>query len=266
MIAARLCAAIISGGQMTNIARASTREPEAPVAPLPFPRVLPSIGWIVLYFVLQGVCVAIAASILQDITKLGDVGALKENPEIILWGASASAIIQLMLMAIYLRKDDRMFRLGLTHFGHMNFSRVLGLAFVLVLAAMAFNAFYANFIIPGIKMQGEYAEIMANLQMTPANIAAGIFVVVVAAPLVEELLFRGFLQRALTNRLPVWAAIVISSLPFALVHGQPYAIPGLMSLSIAFGYLYHRTGSLRTNIMLHMANNAFTLTLMQLLN
>jgi uncharacterized protein len=47
------------------------------------------------------------------------------------------------------------------------------------------------------------------------------------------------------------------------VHLQPYAIPGLMSLSIAFGYLYHRTGSLRTNIILHMANNAFALILTQ---
>lgn len=251
---------------MTNIVEASTREPEAPVVPPPFPRVLPSVGWIVLYFVLQGLCTAIAASMLLDTSKLADVGALTDNPEIILWAASASAIVQLLLMAVYLRKEDRMSRLGLTHFGHMKFLHILGLAFALVLAAMLFNAFYANFIIPGIKMQGEYAEIMANLQMTPVNIAAGIFVVVVAAPLVEELLFRGFLQRALTNHLPVWAAILISSLPFALVHGQPYAIPGLMSLSIAFGYLYHRTGSLRTNIMLHMANNAFTLTLMVVLS
>jgi uncharacterized protein len=129
---------------------------------------------------------------------------------------------------------------------------------------MLFNVFYAKVIIPGIKMQGEYVKILANLEMTPINIAVGIFVVIIAAPLVEELLFRGFLQRALTNYLPAWAAIVISSLPFALVHGQPYAIPGLMSLSIAFGYLYHRTGSLRHNIILHMANNAFTLIVVQM--
>jgi membrane protease YdiL (CAAX protease family) len=36
-----------------------------------------------------------------------------------------------------------------------------------------------------------------------------------------------------------------------------------MSLSIAFGYLYHRTRSLRTNIILHMANNAFALVMTQ---
>lgn len=253
----------------TDIASDSVHQPAAsPVeaAARPFPTILASIGWIVLYFLLQGVCTAIVAAMLLGAAKLGDVNALKESPEIILFGTSAAAIIQLILMAFNLRKYERMRRIGLTHFGHMSVVRMLGLAIALVIAAMLFNAFYANFIIPGIKMQGEYAEIMAKLTMTPANIAAGIFVVVVAAPLVEELLFRGFLQTSLTHHLPVWAAIIISSLPFALVHGQPYAIPGLMSLSIAFGYLYHRTGSLRTNIMLHMANNAFTLTLMQFLN
>jgi uncharacterized protein len=192
------------------------------------------------------------------------VSALRDNPEIVVWGTIASALVQLVLMAIYLRKDDRMKQIGLTNFGHMNFVRVIGLAFIVVLSAMLFNALYANFVIPGVKMQGEYAEMRANLPMTPANIAAGILVVVVAAPLVEELLFRGFLQSALTRYLPVWAAILISSLPFALVHGQPYAIPGLMSLSIAFGYMYYRTGSLRTNIMLHMANNAFSLIIMEI--
>jgi membrane protease YdiL (CAAX protease family) len=77
------------------------------------------------------------------------------------------------------------------------------------------------------------------------------------------LLFRGLLQNALAKYVPVWGAILLSSFLFALVHLQPYAIPGLMSLSIAFGYLYHRTGSLRTNIILHMANNVLALVLTQ---
>jgi uncharacterized protein len=249
---------------MTDIIQASAHRTEAPVFSPAFPRLLPSIGWILLYFALQGICINIAASIMPGAAKLDDVSALRDNPEIVVWGTIASALVQLVLMAIYLRKDDRMKQIGLTNFGHMNFVRVIGLAFIVVLSAMLFNALYANFVIPGVKMQGEYAEMRANLPMTPANIAAGILVVVVAAPLVEELLFRGFLQSALTRYLPVWAAILISSLPFALVHGQPYAIPGLMSLSIAFGYMYYRTGSLRTNIMLHMANNAFSLIIMEI--
>ena len=120
--------------------------------------------------------------------------------------------------------------------------------------------------IEGIGMQDAMAKILAAIARSPLNIAAIFFAIVVAAPVVEELLFRGMLQKALAKYLPIWGAILLSSFLFALVHGQPYAIPGLMSLSLAFGYLYHRTGSLRTNIILHMANNAFALLALQTLN
>jgi uncharacterized protein len=188
------------------------------------------------------------------------------NPVVILWGLVSSAIIQLFLMWLYLRKDNRLERLGLNDFGRISFYRATGMAVVLVAAAMAFNYIYATYVIPGIGMQEEMAKILASIPRTPVNIAAGFFAIAIAAPLVEELLFRGFMQNALARYLPIWGAIILSSLLFALVHLQFYAIPGLMSLGIAFGYLYHRTGSLRTNIMLHMANNAVALILTQGIN
>jgi membrane protease YdiL (CAAX protease family) len=115
-------------------------------------------------------------------------------------------------------------------------------------------------------MQEEMAKILASIPRTPLNIAAIFFAIAIAAPIVEELLFRGMLQNAIAKYVPFWAAILLSSFLFAVVHMQLYAIPGLMSLSIAFGYLYHRTGSLRTNIILHMANNAFALAVSQIFN
>jgi membrane protease YdiL (CAAX protease family) len=131
---------------------------------------------------------------------------------------------------------------------------------------MAFNYIYATYIIPGVGMQEEMAKILASIPRTPVNIAAIFFAIAIAAPIVEELLFRGMLQNAVAKYVPFWAAILLSSFLFAVVHLQLYAIPGLMSLSIAFGYLYHRTGSLRTNIILHMANNAFALVVSQIFN
>ena len=156
--------------------------------------------------------------------------------------------------------------LGLNDFGRIPLHKATGLAILLVVAAMAFNLAYATYAIPGIGMQEEMAKILAGIARTPFNMAAMFFAIAIAAPVVEELLFRGFLQNALTKYLPIWGAILLSSFLFALVHLQPYAIPGLMSLSIAFGYLYHRTGSLRTNIILHMANNIIALLATQGLN
>lgn len=232
----------------------------------PFPKILPSIGWIVLYFVLQGLCTAILLVSGVGGADPSNIQSAASNPIVILWGLVLSAAVQLLLMWLYLRKPGRFERLGLNSFGHMPPVRALGLAIVLVVAAMAFNFVYATYVIPGIGMQEEMAKILASIPRTPVNIAAGFFAIAIAAPLVEELLFRGLLQNAFARHLPIWGAIILSSLCFAAVHLQPYAIPGLMSLSIAFGYLYHRTGSLRMNILLHMANNAFALLITQGMN
>jgi membrane protease YdiL (CAAX protease family) len=148
----------------------------------------------------------------------------------------------------------------------MPLHKATGLAISLVIAAMAFNFVYANYLIPGVGMQDNVAKMLAGIKPTPLNMAVMFFAMTIAAPVVEELLFRGLLQNALAKYVPSWGAILLSSLLFALVHLQLYAIPALMSLSIAFGYLYHRTGSLRTNIILHMANNVFALVMNQVVN
>lgn len=225
----------------------------------PYPGLLPTIGFIILYFMLQGLCTLLIMAAISDM-------AAKPPSMAIISGLIGSAAIQLLLMWLYLRKHDRIKLLGLHDFGRIPLHKATGLAFLLVVAAMIFNFLYAQYAIPGIGMQDEMKKILAEIARTPINLVAMFVAIAIAAPIVEELLFRGFLQNALTKYVPVWGAILLSSFLFSLVHLQPYAIPGLMSLSIAFGYLYHRTGSLRTNILLHMANNSFALFVSQVLN
>ena len=252
-----------------QLAQTPISELPQPVAPqngaaaTPFPKIWPSIGWIVLYFALQGAFTALMLAYGMGGADPAGIQSAAESPVAILWGLVMAAAVQLLLMSLYLRKQGRTRLIGLDSFGHMHPLRALGLAVVLVVAAMIFNYVYATYAIPGIGMQEDMAKMLAAIPRTPLNIIAGFTAIAIAAPLVEELLFRGFLQNAIAKYVPIWAAILLSSLLFASVHLQPYAIPGLMSLSIAFGYLYHRTGSLRMNILLHMANNAFALLITQ---
>lgn len=241
-------------------------QPAAPkngAAASSFPKIWPSIGWIVLYFALQGAFTALMLVYGTGGADPASIASAAESPVAILWGLVMAAAVQLLLMSLYLRKQGRARLIGLHNFGHMHSLRALGLAVILVVAAMIFNYVYATYVIPGIGMQEDMAKMLAAIPRTPLNIIAGFTAIAIAAPLIEELLFRGFLQNAIAKYVPIWAAILLSSLLFASVHLQPYAIPGLMSLSIAFGYLYHRTGSLRMNILLHMANNAFALLITQ---
>jgi CAAX protease family protein len=85
-------------------------------------------------------------------------------------------------------------------------------------------------------------------------------VVVLVAPVAEELLFRGVLLRALLRRLAVGPALLISALTFALVHvvgdfGTGYYVPAFLLLGLVSGFEAIRTRSLSHSIYLHMGFN-----------
>jgi membrane protease YdiL (CAAX protease family) len=79
--------------------------------------------------------------------------------------------------------------------------------------------------------------------------------VTIAAPIGEELFFRGFAQPALEKRLGVWPALVITGALFAAIHLDPVGFIGLWQLGILFGVARHATGSLWASIIAHAANN-----------
>jgi len=89
-----------------------------------------------------------------------------------------------------------------------------------------------------------------------------IFTILVAAPVLEELLFRGFLLNFLRRYFGRVAAIILSSLAFALFHfsfsqslGNFPLVGSLFTLALFLGYIYERQGSLFASIALHMTFN-----------
>lgn len=87
--------------------------------------------------------------------------------------------------------------------------------------------------------------------------------VVVGAPIVEELFFRGLLLRSLDARLaplgrragPI-GAVVISGIVFGLVHAEPLQLLGLALFGIALGALAETTGRLGPGVVAHASFNA----------
>jgi uncharacterized protein len=254
---------------MDTIVKASEPSVEAVISEKPFPALIPSALWIVLYFALQLVVTVVVISVALIAQKMADPATAldpltaAENPMMIIWGLVASAVLQLILMWLYLRKGDRAEIIGLSHFGRISIGRTILVAITAIAVATAFNHVYATYIISGIPMQDDMAKLLATIPRTPINITVGVFAIAVIAPLIEELLFRGLLQKSLMNHVPAWGAIVLSAFIFAAVHMQLYAMPALMALGAAFGYIYYKTGSLRMTIVLHMVNNALALALTQ---
>jgi len=84
--------------------------------------------------------------------------------------------------------------------------------------------------------------------------------VVVVAPVVEELLLRGALLRALQRRFSIPAAVFTSAAIFAAVHvlGDPGSYPYLpawLLLGLVSGWAAVRSGTLSRSILLHMGFN-----------
>jgi membrane protease YdiL (CAAX protease family) len=118
---------------------------------------------------------------------------------------------------------------------------------------------------------------LKDLGQTKQNSVAVCLIIaaVLCAPLFEELLFRGHVQTLLRRffmqctawRSPMaaeslqpkpwhsWAAIVITSALFALVH-PPWMSPLIFILAIGLGYIYERTGILWASITVHLLFNS----------
>lgn len=92
-----------------------------------------------------------------------------------------------------------------------------------------------------------------------------ILMTVVLAPVMEETLFRGLIQGSISERDGAAKAILISSLLFGILHGVPQQVINAFLIGIILGYIYFRTRSLLTVIILHALNNGISYLLLELL-
>lgn len=95
--------------------------------------------------------------------------------------------------------------------------------------------------------------------LVPSFLAASIF-----APFFEEWLCRGMVMRGLLHHTKPATAIIVSAVFFAVIHLNPWqAIPAFI-LGCVFGLVYYKTGSLKLTMLMHFANNTFSILISRL--
>jgi membrane protease YdiL (CAAX protease family) len=115
-----------------------------------------------------------------------------------------------------------------------------------------------------------FAILYASLIVEPKqeDIAEGfgalpvqILLIVVLAPISEEVCFRGMLFGGLRERLPRYAAAFVSALIFGGLHALTgiTAVPPLIVFGFVLALLFEKTGSVVPAILLHMLNNSLAL-------
>ena len=96
-------------------------------------------------------------------------------------------------------------------------------------------------------------------KMMQANSALELLVIVLSAivfaALVEEALFRGFLQVSMEEHINVTQAVIYASIAWAFIHVNPYLMVQIFILGFALGYLAWRTDSIYPAVICHGVNN-----------
>jgi glutamate-5-semialdehyde dehydrogenase len=101
-------------------------------------------------------------------------------------------------------------------------------------------------------------DVFTELQDPDLNPIFGPLMVIVVAPVTEELFFRGLLLHGLLRACRPRTAILVSTVLFALVHLNPWQFIIAFGFGLILGWVYYRTASLTLCMAGHALNNGIS--------
>lgn len=119
----------------------------------------------------------------------------------------------------------------------------------------------ATNVLPGFDINHVQDTGFGHLSVRYEYILAFITLVIIA-PIAEEILFRGYLYGKLKKFVPVWIAIIVTSLLFGFIHGALNLAVDTFALSVVLCLLRESTGSIWASFLLHMAKNGIAFYLL----
>jgi uncharacterized protein len=203
------------------------------------------------------VLLAVLSVIVLSIVEVGIVAAFDPELEDIGAKLAVQGLLAATLIAVAIA-------FAATH-GSGNPLAMLGLrpcklsAFGLGLAAfggyIVFAAIYAPLVQP------EQEDITRDLGFDEGGLTAVLagLLIIAAAPLSEEIFFRGFMFAGLRRRLSLWPAAAIAAIIFGALHytgpDSIGVVPQLVVFGLLLAWLYDYTGSLWPPLFVHTINN-----------
>ncbi len=140
---------------------------------------------------------------------------------------------------------------------------VLVIALLMALAALAPTSLMAELSLRLHPPDPKWIKFFAdNLTNSPGQMVLAAAGGVILAPLVEEIIFRGLLQRLVSRTWGPWPGIVVSALVFGLAHSEPWFLFGLIGVGLLLGFLFEATHSLSACWAAHALHNAVSLVIL----
>lgn len=151
---------------------------------------------------------------------------------------------------------------------NFNFSSSSASTFVQVFLMMLGMMLISEFITALLPTEGYiwgelYQSFLEQMNALAIDPFALVLMVAVLAPVLEEILFRGIIMKALLNRgLHPYRSILISAFIFGLMHIYPWQFLGAFLIGLVLGLVYYKTKSLLLPILMHAFNNFIAAMLM----
>ena len=99
-------------------------------------------------------------------------------------------------------------------------------------------------------------DVLTMFGTSQQSIVLAVICVVVLAPFIEEIIFRGVFLPTLDMMMPLWVAVAVTAMIFAVYHASLWAFIPHVVLGLATGYLAVECRTLWPAIILHALYNA----------
>ncbi|MGB6896377.1 MAG: CPBP family intramembrane glutamic endopeptidase [Dehalococcoidia bacterium] len=227
--------------------------------PAPLPREAAWGGWEVLIAIVLAVVTYIVMGTVVAVAVLAIAGELEGTP-LVTGGLVGILFFDAALLGIVYLFTVQKFRLPWSALGFRSLRAdflwvppvTAVVAHVAIVAyAVVVTAVGADALAP----QQELEDLFETRAILPLTGVA----TVLAAPVAEEIFFRGFVFRGLIRPLNVWGAALVSGLLFGAAHISSVDTAGLIipfsAVGMLFAWVYYRTGSLWAPMSAHFLFN-----------
>lgn len=141
--------------------------------------------------------------------------------------------------------------------GHIKYNilpKELGMVIVLILTTLAIQHGVLAPLTSFLPMPDAMKKLFEEIFKETTNIY-GFTTVAIAAPILEELLFRGIVLDGLLKKYSPRNAILLSSFLFGVIHLNPWQFISAFLIGIFIGYIYYHTRNVGYCILIHLTNN-----------
>ncbi len=182
----------------------------------------------------------------EDITLVGII--------LVIIGLQAAAMIASVYLVAVRWRGLSWSDLGMVAVSRTWFLRALRLAALTIVLTVIVNSLIA--IVLGKTPSNPQLNVVAPAGFVWFGLIGMLIMAGLAAPIAEELVFRGVLYRWMRAHWGLPMALLISALCFSLLHGIGWLVPALALVGMILALVYERSGSLWPAIMTHGCFNA----------